>query len=34
MVLEGLQMDVREARKGLWSDPQAVPPWKWRKRSR
>jgi len=23
-----------EARKGLWADPQPVPPWEWRKRSR
>jgi hypothetical protein len=24
-VLEGLEKDVREARKGLWADPQPVP---------
>jgi len=31
-VLEGLEMDAREAGKGLWADPQRVPPWEWRKR--
>lgn len=35
-VLEGLEHKAREARKGLWADPQPVPPWEWRrdKRSR
>ena len=33
-VLEGLERDAREARKGLWADPQPVPPWEWRKKSR
>jgi micrococcal nuclease len=33
-VLEGLEKEAREARKGLWADPQSVPPWEWRKRSR
>ena len=27
MVLEGLENDVREGQKGLWADPQTVPPW-------
>jgi micrococcal nuclease len=31
-LLEGLAHDTREARKGLWADPQPVPPWEWRKR--
>jgi micrococcal nuclease len=31
-VLEGLEKDARGARKGLWDDPQPVPPWEWRKR--
>jgi endonuclease YncB( thermonuclease family) len=31
-VLEGLETEAREARKGLWADPQPVPPWEWRKR--
>jgi endonuclease YncB( thermonuclease family) len=33
-VLEGLEKEAREARKGLWADPQPVPPWEWRKRNR
>jgi len=33
-VLEELETEAREARKGLWADPQPVPPWEWRKRSR
>jgi micrococcal nuclease len=31
-VLYGLEKDAREERKGLWADPQPVPPWEWRKR--
>ena len=31
-VLEGLEKKAREAKKGLWADPQSVPPWEWRKR--
>ena len=31
-VLEGLEKDAREGRRGLWADPQPVPPWEWRKR--
>jgi endonuclease YncB( thermonuclease family) len=30
-VLEGLEKEAREARKGLWADSQPVPPWEWRK---
>jgi endonuclease YncB( thermonuclease family) len=30
--LEGLEKDAREGRKGLWADPQPVPPREWRKR--
>jgi micrococcal nuclease len=31
-VLEGLEKEAREEKKGLWADPQSVPPWEWRKR--
>ena len=30
-VLEGPEHEAREAKKGLWADPQPVPPWEWRK---
>jgi endonuclease YncB( thermonuclease family) len=30
-VLEGFENKAREARKGLWADPQPVPPWEWRR---
>jgi len=33
-VLEELERDAREGRKGLWADPQPVPPWEWRKKRR
>jgi endonuclease YncB( thermonuclease family) len=33
-VLEGLEKEARDAKKGLWADPHPVPPWVWRKRSR
>lgn len=33
-VLEGLERDAQEWRRGLWADPQPVPPWEWRKRRR
>ena len=33
-VLEGLEIEAREGRKGLWAGPQPVPPWEWRKRGR
>jgi hypothetical protein len=33
-VLEGLETEARESRKGLSADPQPVPPWEWRKRTR
>ena len=30
-VLEGLEKEAREARKGLWADPLPIPPWVYRK---
>lgn len=32
-MLEGLEKEAREAKKGLWADPQLVPPWEWQKGS-
>ena len=31
-VLEVLEKEAREAKKGLWVDPKSIPPWEWRKR--
>jgi micrococcal nuclease len=31
-VLEALEAEARVAKKGLWADPQPVPPWEWRRR--
>jgi len=33
-VLEQIEREAREERKGLWADPRPVPPWEWRKRTR
>src|SRR3954451_24685760 len=32
--LERLEKEARDAKRGLWSDPHAIPPWEYRKRSR
>ena len=29
--LERLETEAREAQRGLWADPQPVPPWEWRR---
>jgi len=31
--LHALQEEALEAQRGLWADPQAVPPWEWRRRT-
>lgn len=33
-VLEGLEKEAREAKKGLWADPHPVSPWEWRRLGR
>lgn len=33
-VLEWLEKEAREARRGLWADPNPIPPWEWRHRKR
>jgi endonuclease YncB( thermonuclease family) len=30
-VLQQLEAEARDAKRGLWSDPHAVPPWEWHK---
>jgi nuclease-like protein len=32
--LEALEQEAREAKQGLWADPQLVPPWAYRKARR
>lgn len=32
--LEKLETEAKEARKGLWADPNPIPPWEWRKAQR
>jgi endonuclease YncB( thermonuclease family) len=32
--LNAAQQAARDARRGLWSDPDALPPWKWRRADR
>jgi endonuclease YncB( thermonuclease family) len=33
-LLERLERDARDAKKGLWADPQPIPPWEFRKTQR
>jgi len=33
-VLEGLEKEAREAKKGRWVDPAPIPPWVYRKARR
>ena len=33
-VLEGLEKEARESKKGLWVGQTHIPPWQWRKRTR
>ena len=32
--LERLELEAREAKKGLWEDPEPIPPWEFRKAHR
>jgi endonuclease YncB( thermonuclease family) len=34
IVLAQLEEEARIAKRGLWADPHAVPPWEWRKNCR
>ena len=34
VVLEKLETEARETKRGLWADLHPVPPWEWRKRGR
>jgi endonuclease YncB( thermonuclease family) len=29
--LQRLEVEAREAKRGLWSDAHQIPPWEWRK---
>jgi micrococcal nuclease len=33
-MLEGLEKEARDAKQGLWVDPNPIPPWTWRKLGR
>ena len=33
-ILQALEAEAREEKKGLWVDPNPVPPWAWRKRGK
>jgi len=33
-ILEGLEKNAREGKKGLWVDPAPIPPWVYRKGER
>lgn len=33
-LLEGLEEKARQDKVGLWSDPNPIPPWEWRKKKR
>jgi endonuclease YncB( thermonuclease family) len=33
-LLTALEMEARVAKKGLWSEPDAIPPWEWRERQK
>ncbi len=30
-ILKQLEQEARDAQRGLWADPHAVPPWEWRR---
>jgi endonuclease YncB( thermonuclease family) len=32
--LEALEKEARDSQRGLWAEPDPVPPWEWRKNAR
>lgn len=34
VILAGLEVTARVTKKGLWADPDPIPPWEWRKRGK
>lgn len=32
--LKALELEAREAKRGLWAEPEAMPPWEWRRKKK